>query len=95
MRLDVRRVQRAGGDGVVAVLHRLAGLVGQPFLGRGGGLLAGLLAVVLSLWETASAMLPCFATSTSHQRLPAGHGLPRGVHFLEDALTVRCPCWMR
>lgn len=43
------------------------------------------------LWETASAMPPCFATSTSHQRLPAGHDSHEASISLKDALTVALP----
>ena len=43
------------------------------------------------LWETASAMSPCFATSTSHQRLPAGHDSHEASMSLKDALTVALP----
>ena len=36
-------------------------------------------------------MLPCFATSTSHQRLPAGHDSHEASISLKDALTVAPP----
>ena len=83
MRLDVRRVQRTGRDGVVAVPHRVAGPVGQPFLGRGGGLLAGLLAVVLSLVGDRLGHVALLRHVNVPPALARRPRLPRGVHVLE------------
>ena len=102
MRLDVSRVQAAGGDVVVDVVvvvmgrhvmgrhghvmtvrQRVAGLVGQPFLGRGGGLLAGLLAVVLSLVGDRLGHVALLRHVNVPPALARRPRLPRGVHFLE------------
>ena len=81
MRLDVRRVQATGGDGVVPVGHRVAGLVGQPLRRRGGGLLAGLLGIRLALVgdRLGHAALPGdIHIPPTLARRPR---LPRGVHI--------------